>query len=243
MKRAKEVSVTTAQPKRLRRAPTDPFVGVNAKTDDEFVRDHVQPSDGWTSWEHPKTQEKCEVALKRSAALSAVELDACFDLIVRTSADAYRASAAGWRPEAKREEMHSTDLRYILVKNHHGELRAFASFMPTFEEGEPVVYCYEIHLEDELHGTGLARQLMGMLESVARHTPPITKVMLTCYTSNMRARAFYTKLGFVTDAISPQERRLRRGVVFMPDYLIMSLRVRGETAEEEPLTKDTPPPN
>ncbi|KAH7353873.1 acyl-CoA N-acyltransferase [Plectosphaerella cucumerina] len=232
MKRAKEVPVTTLQPKRRRRVPTDPLAVVNAKSDEDFVRDHVQPSDGWTTWKHPKTQEVYDVALKRSAALSAAELDACFDLIVRTSSEAYRASAAGWRPEAKRAEMQSVDLRYVLVKDRQGDLRAFTSMMPTHEEGEPVVYCYEIHLEDELHGTGLARLLMGMLESVARHTPPITKVMLTCYTSNTRARAFYSKLGFETDALSPQERRLRRGVVFVPDYLIMSLRVRCDNAEE-----------
>jgi N-alpha-acetyltransferase 40 len=84
---------------------------------------------------------------------------------------------------------------------------------------------------------------MGMLESVARHTPPITKVMLTCYTSNTRARAFYSKLGFETDALSPQERRLRRGVVFVPDYLIMSLRVRGDNAEEALDSPGTELPN
>lgn len=86
---------------------------------------------------------------------------------------------------------------------------------------------------------------MGILESVARHTPPITKVMLTCYTSNARARAFYGKLGFETDALSPQERRLRRGVVHVPDYIIMSLRVRDEPGGEVslPTKEGTEPPN
>jgi hypothetical protein len=43
MKRAKEVPVTTLQPKRRRRVPTDPLATVNAKSDEDFVRDHVQP--------------------------------------------------------------------------------------------------------------------------------------------------------------------------------------------------------
>lgn len=46
--------------------------------------------------------------------------------------------------------MKSEELRYILVKNGSGGLGAFVSLMPCFEEGEPVVYCYEIHLKPEL---------------------------------------------------------------------------------------------
>lgn len=48
--------------------------------------------------------------------------------------------------------MKSKELRYVLVKNAEGSLRGFTSLMPTWEDGKPVVYCYEIHLEDELHG-------------------------------------------------------------------------------------------
>jgi N-alpha-acetyltransferase 40 len=105
--------------------------------------------------------------LKGSTTLSAGEFDACFDLIVRTSSEAYRASAAGWRPEAKRAEMQSVDLRYVLVKDRRGDLRAFTSMMPTHEEGEPVVYCYEIHLEDELHGCVFLHSRLRPFESSA----------------------------------------------------------------------------
>ena len=33
-----------------------------------------------------------------------------------------------------------------------GSIRGFTSLMPTWEEGEPVVYCYEIHLKPEMRG-------------------------------------------------------------------------------------------
>lgn len=46
--------------------------------------------------------------------------------------------------------MRSPDLRYILVKDHAGVIQGFTSMMPTFENNEPVVYCYEIHLLPEL---------------------------------------------------------------------------------------------
>lgn len=74
--------------------------------------------------------------------------------------------------------------------------------------------------------------LMGFLETVATTIPPIEKVMLTCFLRNTKAVAFYKKMGFVKDAISPEERRLRGGRVFVPDYVILSRKVpRTATSE------------
>lgn len=53
----------------------------------------------------------------------------------------------------KLKEMRSPGLRYILVKEKDTmSIRGFTSLMPTYEEGEPVIYCYEIHLQSELQG-------------------------------------------------------------------------------------------
>lgn len=77
-----------------------------------------------------------------------------------------------------------------------------------------------------MSSTGLAAQLMDVLVSVAENTPPIEKVMLTCYLSNKRARAFYTKLGFARDPSSPKEKRLRNRSVYVPDFEFLSRPVR-----------------
>jgi hypothetical protein len=73
----------------------------------------------------------------------------------------------GWNEEAKREEMKSPELKYVLVEGSdeeaksdgrtvderkRGKLRGFVSMMPTFENGEAVVYCYEIHIKPYLQG-------------------------------------------------------------------------------------------
>ena len=68
----------------------------------------------------------------------------------------------------------------------------------------------------------MSRLLMGCLETVAANSPPIGKVMLTCFRSNQRALSFYTKLGFTVDDISPSPRTLRSGMVSTPSYVIMS---------------------
>ena len=90
--------------------------------------------------------------LKRSSDMSNVELDACFNLIDETSGQAYRSSSVGWHVGPKKEEMRSPDLRYILVKDAEGVLKGFTSMMPTIENSDPVVYCFEIHLKPELQG-------------------------------------------------------------------------------------------
>lgn len=109
-------------------------------------------SDGWTSWKHPKSGDEYALSLCSAGDLSKSDFDACFNLIDLTSGQDYRSSSTGWHPAAKRSEMSSPDLRYMLVKDSTGTLQGFTSFMPTFEDGKAVVYCYEIHLTTNVKG-------------------------------------------------------------------------------------------
>ncbi|KAK1781475.1 acyl-CoA N-acyltransferase [Copromyces sp. CBS 386.78] len=244
-------------PKR-QRAPTSPIERANRKTDEDFISDHLQPSVSstlhkspaaaqpppkpWTTeWTHPKTGTAYTISLVQSSKLSKEELQACFDLIKETSYDDYQNSKDKWQPRKKMEEMKSPGLRYVLVKekdeSNDGSIRAFTSLMPTYEEGQPVVYCYEIHLKPELQGSGLGSLLMGFHVIVASNLRPITKVMLTCFLSNERALGFYKRHGFETDDISPGPRKFRSGKVVMPDYVIMSKPVvrSALVSEDKPL--------
>jgi hypothetical protein len=106
-----------------------------------------------TAWTHPRTGAEYAVDLVRAEGLSEDELMACFRLIEQTSRADYENSTFKWHPEKKVKEMRSTGLRYILVKEKDTmAIRGFTSLMPTYEEGEPVVYCYEIHLQPDLQG-------------------------------------------------------------------------------------------
>ncbi|KAK4136290.1 acyl-CoA N-acyltransferase [Trichocladium antarcticum] len=185
-----------------------------------------------TCWTHPQTGAEHSIRLARCNALGNEELNACFRLIEQTSRDDYENSTAKWHAPRKLKEMRSPDLRYIVVEEAHtGTIRAFTSLMPTFEEGQPVIYCYEIHLAPELQGTGLGSLLMSFHATVAANLPPVTKVMLTCFLSNQRALGFYRKLGFEKDAISPEPRTLRGGTTVAPDYVIMSKTVRSRVGD------------
>ncbi|KAI0396462.1 acyl-CoA N-acyltransferase [Xylariaceae sp. FL0594] len=216
---------------RRKGAVTDPIETVNRKSDEAFIEHHLNSSGSpWTTtWTHPKTNANYSLNLMGAGSMSKADLQACFDLVEETSRPDYEASTMGWKPASKMAEMKSPELRYILVKSPEGLIHGFTSLMPTYEEGEPVVYCYEIHLKPELQGSGLGRLLMSFLETVAANTPPIGKVMLTCYLSNERALAFYKTSGFVVDPISPVARKLRFGREFVPDYVIMSKKVDGRS--------------
>ncbi|KAK7738565.1 hypothetical protein SLS53_006085 [Cytospora paraplurivora] len=202
---------------------------VNRKTDEDFAHGYLINSPIWTSdWSHPKTGNNYQLSLSSpSRTLTTSDLEACFSLVEETSRHDYENSSRGWNPSAKRKEMRDPDLRYILVRDSSSHVQAFTSMMPTLEEGEPVVYCYEIHLKAELRGTGLARLLMRLLETVAAGIGVTEKVMLTVFTSNKRAMDFYRRCGFERDEISPQPRRLRGGKVKMPDYEILSRKANG----------------
>lgn len=178
--------------------------------------------------------------------MSDSDLDACFALIEETSGEDYRRSSVGWHPAVKRKEMRSPDLRYILIKtaagkkdsnkeeenNEDGEpsqIHGFLSLMPTYENGQPVVYVYEIHLGAQLQGAGLGALLMKdfALATACNVLAGNTgvgggKVMLTCFKSNERGRRFYEGLGFVVDESSPRDRKLRGGKVVTSDYVILS---------------------
>lgn len=65
---------------------------------------------------------------------------------------------------------------------------------------------------------------MEMMHDIAVRIPDIAKLMLTCFTSNQRALAFYQKLGYSEDECSPKPKVLRNGRKVEVEYVIWSKR-------------------
>jgi N-alpha-acetyltransferase 40 len=137
--------------RKRRRADKTPIEWANEKTDEEFIDDFLVVA--WFSrWTHPKTKQNYGISLRSAGNMLPADLQACFSLVEETSKPDYEVSSDGWKPSAKKREMRSPELRYIMVKDAAGVIKGFTSLMPTYEQGQPVVYCYEIHLKDELRG-------------------------------------------------------------------------------------------
>ncbi|KAH0492543.1 hypothetical protein TgHK011_007491 [Trichoderma gracile] len=225
--------IQEAVSKRKQTQKIHPIAIANDKTDEEFIRDYLKPSQDWTTWIHPLSQKQYSLEFLSSHELSKDDFKACFNIIELTSGADYKNSSVGWHPSMKKKEMKSPDLRYILVKDDQGAVKGFTSLMPTFENQEPVLYCYEVHLTSELQGSGLGRHLMAQLITIAENIPSTRKVMLTCFTSNTNGLRFYEKLGFTKDEFSPRDRTLRGGKVVKPDYVILSRRTAHGGVDDE----------
>ncbi len=74
--------------------------------------------------------------------------------------------------------------------------------------------------------TGLGTKLMGHLETTGRNIGETEKVMLSCFTRNVRGIRFYDKLGFEKDEYSPESRILRDGTKVEADYIILSKQIQ-----------------
>lgn len=125
----------------------------NKKVLNAFITSYLPPPEHWKYWIHPQTNEKYEVTLSTSTTLSDADFESSFRLIEYTSAEDYRKSKDGWKPRSKKKEMRLLDLKYFLVKRERdNKFEGFLSFMPTYEDDCPVIYCYEIHLSSALQG-------------------------------------------------------------------------------------------
>jgi ribosomal protein S18 acetylase RimI-like enzyme len=152
--------------------------------------------------------------------ISPDNLEECLRLIETTSAQDYETSEIKWSPSKKRKEMKLPDMKYILL-TEQDRVIGFISFMVTYEDGNEVVYIYEIHFSPDWQGKGLGRNLMDVVEVIGRNVG-VTKVMLTVFKANERAVQWYTKLDYVEDEFSPAPRKLRNGTVKEPTYIILS---------------------
>ncbi|KAH9843255.1 putative N-acetyltransferase [Teratosphaeria destructans] len=107
-------------------------------------------------------------------------------------------------------------------RNEDAPVEAFLSFMLTHDSSPPVpvLYVYEIHLASALRSCGLGTHLMAAAEHIASRVG-VQMVMLTCFLSNVTAKSFYERKGYVKDVCSPEDRKTRERVIEV-DYVIMS---------------------
>lgn len=185
---------------------------------------HLPTLTSHPTFSDPKSGTTCTISLETSSSISNPDLESCFGLVESTSSADYASSSVGWSPAKKRREMRLPDLRYLLVRrtgSSEAAVQAFLSFMLTYEDGREVVYCYEIHVHASMRGCGVGRYLMGMMEAVGQSVG-VEKAMMTVFVVNEKALGFYGALGYEEDEFSPKPRRLRGGVVKVPDYVILS---------------------
>ncbi|KAI0931959.1 hypothetical protein AcW2_000723 [Taiwanofungus camphoratus] len=157
-----------------------------------------------------------ELQVFTSSELSDGDKKAIWTLFEQNMHDLYVSSSFGWNEAAKRQELFHTLSRFVVVRRDetkdNGEpakregpvkpIVAFTMFRFDREEGENVVYCYELQVHREMRRAGLGRFLVEQLLSIGPKWG-MKKIMLTVLKTNQSARQFYKALGFELDPTSP----------------------------------------
>lgn len=210
---------------------------INALSIEEFKSRFVQEDMLKYQTDRKDSSRAFDVSLVAADWLTPGEYNAAFNLIEETSRSDYESSTFGWHPRRKRKEMLEPEMKYLLVRSGGAEptiertpktgdvdtsVLGFLSFMVDHDSSPPVpvLYIYEIHLAESLRGLGLGNHLMQVADRLASNIG-LDMVMLTCFLCNTKAHHFYTDRGFVKDACSPTDRKIRNKVVAV-DYVIMS---------------------
>ncbi|KAJ7492551.1 acyl-CoA N-acyltransferase [Mycena latifolia] len=118
----------------------------------------------------------------------------------------YTASSFGWDPPHKKGELFDPLSRFILAytKNGKRSLVAFTAFRFEFEEGQNILYCYDLQVSKASQCHGLGRALMNHLTNIGTDLN-LDKIMLTVFKANTRALKFYADFGFEMDPDSPED--------------------------------------
>eukprot|EP00043_Microstomoeca_roanoka_P009118 m.86895 g.86895 ORF g.86895 m.86895 type:complete len:255 (-) comp14484_c0_seq8:426-1190(-) len=108
----------------------------------------------------------------------------------------------GWSWSSKENEMFAAGMHYILLFDKD-EFLGYSAFMFDTENGDWVLYCYELHVDDSHKGKGYGKLLVQCMEFLCRRLE-MPRIMLTVFKDN-EAFKFYEKQGFSIDEDSPSQ--------------------------------------
>lgn len=146
-----------------------------------------------------------------SAQIAEWALDLC-----RTNMQQMYEGVWGWSDKKKRRQLTHVSSRFLIAfdkpdspeggdgasSSEEGQPLAYVNYRFELEDGEPVAYCYEVHLEERAQRRGLGKHMMQLLELVAVKYG-MQCVMLTVMRSNTAAVGFYSRLGYKEHESSP----------------------------------------
>ncbi|XP_059475961.1 N-alpha-acetyltransferase 40 [Neocloeon triangulifer] len=136
--------------------------------------------------------------------LDEIAKEKVLDLMRTNMKETYESCDWGWNEKEKYDELFDEDARYILAKGDDGSLVAFSHFRFDFDEGRPVLYCYELQLSETARRKGLGRRMMQILEMFAWQAN-MERVVLTILKNNPGAKSFFLSMKYELDETNPED--------------------------------------
>lgn len=116
----------------------------------------------------PYFREEVKFEFFWATHLSDEQFDWVFELFSKNMEDFYRKSEWGYDEDLKKSELRATTARYIIVKNTEDKKIGFLHFRFVIEANEPVLYCYELQVEQAYQNQGIGSLLLKTVEKVAK---------------------------------------------------------------------------
>ncbi|EKM61181.1 uncharacterized protein PHACADRAFT_134503 [Phanerochaete carnosa HHB-10118-sp] len=154
-----------------------------------------------------KLGNRFSVRLLKSSELTNEERDSMWAIIEHNMSTMSSQSSMGWDAEDKQKETFHSDSRFIILsvatsesdtgrsEQQGAQVIGFSVFRFDYEEGEKLLYCYEVQLCESSRRLGLGRFLMHEIIRIGRAWN-MEKVMLTVLKVNTDAARFYREIGY-----------------------------------------------
>ncbi|EDV23996.1 uncharacterized protein TRIADDRAFT_26664 [Trichoplax adhaerens] len=123
---------------------------------------------------------QASIECKKVPVIDSHDLEWAFNLTKQNMQSMYITSEWGWDDKEKKEEMFDKKGWYLIARNDQNIPIGMVSFRFDIEEGDAVVYCYEIQLSQSIRGKGLGKYLMNILKLLGTRSK-MDKVMLTVF--------------------------------------------------------------
>ncbi|KAH0946271.1 hypothetical protein HN011_010946 [Eciton burchellii] len=164
---------------------------------------------------HEYTKDDCIIKLSCIRAKNAEPecVSWIFDIMERNMKDMYEQASWGWNADEKQAEL-TEETSWYLIASCNDKYLGFSHFRFDFDNGDVVLYCYELQLEPLIRRKGLGRFMMSALESIANQNQML-KIVLTVFKHNPSAIQFFYTLGYKLDNTSPS-------TLANVDYIILS---------------------
>lgn len=201
----------------------------------QAVRDIVERCYKHSTFLKPEFSKHDSAVLLEAAgpSLSPELFDYTFSLLKKNMQDKY---GDDWSDEEKEEELKNREARFLVATREANLLESavgYVHFRFVEEEGVPVLYIYELQLEEANHRRGLGRWLMKVSEEIGR-AHGMSGIVLTCFKHNPAALAFYRALGYVPAPHSPSRCTVEHALPRQPHLHTL---VQQEQADYEILCK------
>eukprot|EP00112_Aurelia_sp_Birch-Aquarium-sp1_P008049 Seg1882.1 transcript_id=Seg1882.1/GoldUCD/mRNA.D3Y31 product="N-alpha-acetyltransferase 40" protein_id=Seg1882.1/GoldUCD/D3Y31 len=141
---------------------------------------------------------------KKAGSASEEEKNFVYGLTKSNMQQLYEKSSWGWKDKDKYEEITDDKAWYLLAyDNDKDKAVGISHFRFDFDFDDPVLYCYEIQLEENVRGNGLGKFMLQILELIAFRAK-MCKIMVTVFKENKDAVNFFNNLKYVVDETSPR---------------------------------------